>query len=117
MEEIDTLFMVGTNFPYTKHLPEPGKVTGGADRGRPGPGGQPAADRGAGGRRRQGRRWPALLPLLQPRDDGAPSWTKYQKQMGDWREDMAALENPDRDPIAPQYLCASSTSSPPTTRS
>lgn len=26
MDEIDTLFMVGTNFPYTKHLPEPGKV-------------------------------------------------------------------------------------------
>ena len=26
MEEIDTLFLVGTNFPYTKHLPEPGKV-------------------------------------------------------------------------------------------
>ncbi len=26
MERCDTLFMVGTNFPYTKHLPEPGKV-------------------------------------------------------------------------------------------
>ena len=26
MEEIDTLFLVGTNFPYTKHLPEAGKV-------------------------------------------------------------------------------------------
>ena len=26
MAQIDTLFMVGTNFPYTKHLPEPGKV-------------------------------------------------------------------------------------------
>ena len=26
MEEIDTLFLVGTNFPYTKHLPAPGKV-------------------------------------------------------------------------------------------
>ena len=26
MEEIDTLFMVGTNFPYTRHLPAPGKV-------------------------------------------------------------------------------------------
>ena len=26
MEEIDTLFMVGTNFPYTKHLPPPGQV-------------------------------------------------------------------------------------------
>ena len=26
MEGCDTLFMVGTNFPYTKHLPEPGAV-------------------------------------------------------------------------------------------
>ena len=26
VEDCDTLFMVGTNFPYTKHLPEPGKV-------------------------------------------------------------------------------------------
>ena len=26
MAEIDTLFLVGSNFPYTKHLPEPGKV-------------------------------------------------------------------------------------------
>ncbi len=25
MESCDTLFMVGTNFPYTKYLPEPGK--------------------------------------------------------------------------------------------
>lgn len=27
MTQVDTLFMVGTNFPYTKHLPEPSKVT------------------------------------------------------------------------------------------
>ena len=26
VEDCDTLFMVGTNFPYTQHLPEPGKV-------------------------------------------------------------------------------------------
>ena len=26
MEDIDTLFMIGTNFPYTQHLPAPGKV-------------------------------------------------------------------------------------------
>ena len=26
MEEIDTLLMLGTNFPYTKFLPEPGRV-------------------------------------------------------------------------------------------
>src|SRR6266545_2732600 len=26
IEEVDTLLMLGTNFPYTKHLPEPGRV-------------------------------------------------------------------------------------------
>src|SRR5947207_8168373 len=26
VEDCDTLFMIGTNFPYTKHLPPPGKV-------------------------------------------------------------------------------------------
>ena len=26
IDEIDTLLMVGTNFPYTKHLPAPGRV-------------------------------------------------------------------------------------------
>src|SRR6266705_1356624 len=26
MTDIDTLFLVGTNFPYTKHLPPPGEV-------------------------------------------------------------------------------------------
>ncbi len=26
MEDIDTLLMIGTNFPYTKHLPAPGKA-------------------------------------------------------------------------------------------
>jgi pyruvate dehydrogenase (quinone)/pyruvate oxidase len=29
---------------------------------------------------------------------------KYQKKMADWRSKMTALESPDRDPIAPQYL-------------
>ena len=41
MESCDTLLMVGTNFPYTKHLPEPGQLQGGPDRGRPHPGRQP----------------------------------------------------------------------------
>ena len=26
VEDCDTVFMVGTNFPYTQHLPQPGKV-------------------------------------------------------------------------------------------
>ncbi|WP_214416008.1 thiamine pyrophosphate-dependent enzyme [Sphaerisporangium fuscum] len=102
VEDCDTLLMVGTNFPYTKHLPEPGKtrvVQIEAD---------PA---------RAGVRMPtqvpmigdakaalaALLPLLHRKDD-REHLEKYRKAMERWRTDMAALESPDREPIAPQYL-------------
>ena len=47
MEAADTLLMVGTNFPYTKHLPAAGQGAGGADRHRPDHGRQPNPDRGA----------------------------------------------------------------------
>ena len=50
VHERDTLLMVGTNFPYTAHLPEPGQA---------------------------------------------------QEAMATWREDMEALEHPDRDPSSP----------------
>jgi pyruvate dehydrogenase (quinone) len=45
----------------------------------------------------------ALLPRLRRREDRA-HLAKYQAKMADWREKMAALESPERDPIAPQYL-------------
>ena len=100
MEEVDTLFMVGTNFPYTAHLPGNARVA------------QIEADPA-----RAGARVPTelplvgdakqalagLLPLLKHRTDGA-FLAKYQKAMGTWREKMAALQDADRDPIAPQYL-------------
>jgi pyruvate dehydrogenase (quinone) len=102
MEDIDTLLMVGTNFPYTKHLPAPGNVKVGqieADPAR------------AGGRiptqvpvvadARQALA--ELLPLLKPRTDTS-FLEKCQKSMARWRTNMAALENADRDPIAPQYV-------------
>ncbi len=102
MEEIDTLLMVGTNFPYTKHLPEPGKVRVAQIEADP---------------VRAGARVPTevpvvgdaklalqgLLPLLKPRSD-TRFLQKYQKAMGKWRENMTALQNPKRDPIAPQYV-------------
>jgi pyruvate dehydrogenase (quinone) len=100
MEEIDTLFMVGTNFPYTAHLPKKVRAA------------QIEADPV-----RAGARIPTelplvgdakqalagLLPLLKRRSDGA-FLAKYQKAMGTWREKMAALQDADRDPVAPQYL-------------
>ncbi len=102
MEQIDTLLMVGTNFPYTKHLPQGDKVRVVQIEADP---------------VRAGNRIPteapvigdaketlaALLPVLAQRDDDS-FLVNVQKEMTKWRADMAALENADRDPIAPQYL-------------
>ena len=102
MEECDTLFMVGTSFPYTKHLPQPGQARVA----------QIDLDRSLIGLRlpveapvfadsklalRQ------LQPLLTRRTDRS-FLEKTQQSMAAWRADMRALESPDRDPIAPQYL-------------
>ena len=46
-----------------------------------------------------------LLPLLKQRSDGS-LLEKYQKEMAKWRKKMAALEDAERDPIAPQYVVA-----------
>jgi pyruvate dehydrogenase (quinone) len=102
MGEADTLLMVGTNFPYTKYLPEPGQARVAqieADPVRAGarvPTEAPVV--GDAKLALQG-----LLPLLKKRSD-TDFLDKYQKAMGKWRKNMAALQNADRDPIAPQYL-------------
>ncbi len=102
VDDIDTLLMLGTNFPYTKHLPAAGKVKVVQVEIDP---------------TRVGNRLPtdvpligdvtatleALLPQLN-RNDERGHLEKYQKQMADWREKMGALESPTRDPIAPQYV-------------
>jgi len=102
MEDADTLFMVGTNFPYTKHLPGPEQVrTVQVDV-------DPV---------RAGNRMPtevplvgdahetlqALAPLLEAKADRG-FLERAQDGMATWRQDMAALEDGDRDPIQPQYL-------------
>ena len=104
IDDCDMLFMVGTNFPYTKHLPAPGSVkvvqlelepTRIAVR--------LPVDVGLLGDAREGLE--ALLPLLDDRSaTTAKHLETYQKAMGKWRERMSALENPERTPIAPQYL-------------
>ncbi len=102
MEGCDTLFMVGTNFPYTKHLPEPGAVKVvqlEADPVRAGnrlPTAVPLVGDAAEG-------LAALLPRLQQRRDRG-FLEGAQAGMARWRERMAALEDPRRDPIQPQYL-------------
>jgi pyruvate dehydrogenase (quinone) len=105
MEECDTLLLVGTNFPYTKYLPFDRDDVRSVQ-----------IDVSA---TRIGSRLPievpvigdaketltALLPLLTKKTDRS-FLEKYQKEMEHWREQMRALEDPSREPIAPQYLMA-----------
>ncbi|HTJ36676.1 MAG TPA: thiamine pyrophosphate-dependent enzyme [Dactylosporangium sp.] len=104
MDECDTLLMVGTNFPYTKFLPEPGQahvVQIDAEATRAGtrvPTDVPLVGDAAA-------TLESLLPRLRRREDRR-HLRKYQEKMRDWRERMAALENAERAPIAPQYLAA-----------
>jgi pyruvate dehydrogenase (quinone)/pyruvate oxidase len=102
MEHADTLFMVGTNFPYTKHLPEPAQVrvvqidVDPATVGNRIPTEVPLVGDAAASLR-------ALLPSLRHNADRA-FLEEAQAGMVDGREKMSALEDPDRDPIQPQYL-------------
>ncbi|MBP7972972.1 MAG: thiamine pyrophosphate-dependent enzyme [Candidatus Nanopelagicales bacterium] len=104
MEETDCLLMVGTNFPYTKHLPTPGQAKVVQIDIEPS---------------RSGARIPTDIPLVADSADALRELLpmlsihserghlrKYQVQMNDWRSNMSALETADRDPIAPQYLAA-----------
>ncbi|MFF5229859.1 thiamine pyrophosphate-dependent enzyme [Dactylosporangium sp. NPDC000521] len=104
IDDIDTLIMLGTNFPYTKHLPQPGKVK---------------VVQVEIEETRAGMRLPtdvpligdveatlqALIPRLTRRADRS-HLLRYQTLMRDWNEQMHALENGERDPIAPQYLAS-----------
>jgi pyruvate dehydrogenase (quinone) len=100
MDEIDTLFLVGTNFPYTKHLPS--KVRAAQVEADPARAGSriPTEVPVVGDARETLR---GLLPLLKRRSDTA-FLNKYQGEMDKWRKHMAALEDSGRDPIVPQYL-------------
>jgi pyruvate dehydrogenase (quinone)/pyruvate oxidase len=101
VEDCDTLFMVGTNFPYTAHLPEPGKVrVVQVDRDPSRAGTRMPTEVPMIGDAKEGLQ--ALLPLLTRKTDRG-HLNKYQKAMAAWRSDMADLESPKRNPIAPQY--------------
>ncbi|MBA3280743.1 MAG: pyruvate oxidase [Acidimicrobiia bacterium] len=101
MEGADTLLMVGTNFPFTKFLPEAGvrTVQIEADPTRAGdriPTEVPLVGDSA-------ETLGALLPLLTARQDRS-FLASAQEAMVDWRQKMATLEGDERDPIQPQYL-------------
>ena len=99
--DADTLFMVGTNFPYTKHLPEPGQVRGRPDRGRPDRGRQPHPHRGAARRRRQGERCARCCRCCSARTDRG-FLEHGPGGMADWRREMAVAgeRRPRPDPAA-----------------
>ncbi len=102
MEDCDTLLIVGASFPYSTYLPEAGQarvVQIDADPTRVGlrlPTEAPVtADARLALR--------ALLPMLTRHEDRS-FLQKAQEGMQAWREDMKVLHDPDRTPVAPQYL-------------
>jgi thiamine pyrophosphate-dependent acetolactate synthase large subunit-like protein len=102
MEGCDTLFMVGTNFPYTKFLPQPGKVrVVQVDRSPIRVGNRLPTEVPLVGDSRQTLQ--ALLPKLQRKSERG-SLEDAQKGMRDWWERVRALVDPNREPIQPQYL-------------
>jgi pyruvate dehydrogenase (quinone) len=102
MEGAKTLFMVGTNFPYTKHLPGPDQVrTVQVDVDPVRAGNRMPTEVPLVGDAAETLR--ALLPLLERTEDRG-FLEQAQQNMAKWREDLAALEDGSRDPIQPQYL-------------
>ena len=100
MDGCDTVLLIGTNFPYTRFLPEQAKAV------------QIELDP-----TRVGNRIPVqvplvgdaketlreLIPLLRRKDDRS-FLRKAQEEKKKWDQDMAALADPERSPIMPQYL-------------
>ena len=100
MESADTILMIGTNFPYTTYLPEKARAV------------QIELEA-----MRVGNRMPvevplvgesketlkALLPMLERKSDRS-FLENAQMGMREWRDDLAALEAANREPIQPQYL-------------
>jgi pyruvate dehydrogenase (quinone) len=102
MTQADTLFLVGTNFPYTKHLPAPGKVRVAQIEADPARAGArvPTEAPVVGDAKLTLQR---LMPLLKQRADTSFLAT-CQAGMDKWRRTMATQADPERDPIAPQYV-------------
>ena len=102
MDSCDTLLLLGTNYPYLKYLPTERNVrTVQIDLDPSVVGNRMPTEAPVVGDVGQGIE--ALLPMLQRKDDRS-FLEEARKGMDSWREDMAALEDPSREPIAPQYL-------------
>jgi pyruvate dehydrogenase (quinone)/pyruvate oxidase len=102
MEQCDTLFMVGTNFPYTKHLPAPGQArVVQIDVDPTIVGSRVPTEVPIVGDAKESLA--ALVPMLHRKVDRS-FLTDAQRGMAEWRDRMRSAEAADRDPIQPQYL-------------
>ncbi len=100
VDDCDTIFMVGTNFPYTRWLPvEKKAVQIELDPVRLG--NRIPLDAGLVGDAKE--TLAELLPLVQRKEDRS-FLEGAQDGKSKWLEAMEALASPDRDPIQPQYL-------------
>jgi pyruvate dehydrogenase (quinone) len=100
IDDCDTILLVGTNFPYTRWLPpdrravqidiEPMRI-----------GSRMPVEVPLIGDGRETLQ--ALFPLLRRNEDRS-FLEEAQEGKRAWDQDMAALENPDREPIQPQFL-------------
>jgi pyruvate dehydrogenase (quinone) len=100
MDESDTVFMVGTNFPYTKFLPPDRKAVQ-IDISGTRVGNRMPVDAPLVGDAKETLR--ALIPLLERKSDRG-HLEKVQKDKEKWNDEMSALASPDREPIQPQYV-------------
>ena len=100
MDACDTVFMVGTNFPYTAYLPVDRQAV------------QIELEAVRVGSRipvqaplvgDAGETLRALLPQLRRKEDRS-FLEGAQRAMAEWNEEMEALASPEREPIQPQYL-------------
>jgi pyruvate dehydrogenase (quinone) len=100
IDDCDALFMVGTNFPYTRFLPA-GKEAVQVELDPERLGNRIPLDAGLVGD--AGATLDALIPLLRRKDDRG-FLEKLQESKRSWDDDMAALASPEREPIQPQYV-------------
>jgi pyruvate dehydrogenase (quinone)/pyruvate oxidase len=100
MADADAIFLVGTNFPYTRFLPpdrpavqieiDPVRI-----------GNRVPLEAALVGDAAETLR--ALMPMLR-RKEQRKFLVKAQEEKRKWDRDMEAVESPDRDPIQPQFL-------------
>ncbi|HXJ63375.1 MAG TPA: thiamine pyrophosphate-binding protein [Actinomycetota bacterium] len=100
VDDCDTIFLIGTNFPYTRWLPaEKRAVQIELDPIRLG--NRIPLDAGLVGTAKE--TLTELLPLLERKEDRG-FLEQAQDGKAKWVEAMTALASPERDPIQPQYL-------------